>query len=105
MNRKNIVLIIPYFGKLPWYFPYFIHSCKFNSDIDFIILSDIKLVGLPPNVKYFNYSLEKFRVIASKALGFEVVIEHGYKLCDFKPAYGYIFSNLIEEYDFWGHCD
>ena len=27
------------------------------------------------------------------------------KLCDFKPAYGYIFENKISDYQYWGYCD
>ena len=38
-------------------------------------------------------------------MGFEIVVESGYKLCDFKPALGYIFSDYIKKYDFWGYCD
>ena len=38
-------------------------------------------------------------------MGFEVAIESGYKLCDFKPAYGHIFAEFIRDYDFWGYCD
>jgi hypothetical protein len=38
-------------------------------------------------------------------LGFEINIERPYKLCDLRPAYGLVFSDLIEGYDFWGYCD
>lgn len=108
MNKYNrIVFIIPYMGEFPWYFPYFLHSCKSNPSIDFIILTDnkIELPNIPLNVKFKNYSLNNFALDASKSLGFDVALEHGYKLCDFKPAYGHVFSDLVNEYDFWGHCD
>lgn len=36
---------------------------------------------------------------------FEVSLPQPYKLCDFKPAYGEVFRDLLKEYDFWGHCD
>lgn len=26
-------------------------------------------------------------------------------MCDYKPAYGYIFENNIKEYEYWGHFD
>lgn len=106
-NEKKIVLITAYMGKFPWYFPYFIQSCKFNPSIDFIILSDnkITLENLPINVKLINYSIDQFKVDASDKLGFQISIERPYKFCDYKPAYGYIFSDLIKKYDFWGHCD
>ena len=28
-----------------------------------------------------------------------------YKLCDLKPAYGYIFNNLLKDFDYWGYSD
>jgi hypothetical protein len=103
----QIVFIITYIGNYPWYFPYFLHSCRYNPTIDFLLFtnnSDLN-PNLPANVKLIPYSLEQFRADAEKALGFEVVIESGYKLCDFKPAYGTIFADYIKEYDFWGYCD
>jgi hypothetical protein len=42
---------------------------------------------------------------ASEKLDFAAAIKHGYKLNDFKPAYAYIFSDLVAGYDFWGHMD
>jgi len=103
----QIVFVITFIGKFPWYFPYFLHSCRYNPSIDFIILSDNKTIPttLPPNVKLIHYTIEQFNADASKALKFNVVVEHAYKLCDFKPAYGFIFFELIKEYDFWGYCD
>ena len=107
MEKNKIVFIIPYIGKYPWYFPYFLKSCVYNPDIDFKILSnaDIPLSVKPNNVELIPYSLEKFNEDATKALGFDVNVEKAYKLCDFKPAYGYIFSDLIKGCDFWGYCD
>ena len=103
----RIILIITYSGKFPWHFPYFLHSCRFNPTIDFIIFTDNDYpnLDLPSNLKMIPYSIGRFKAAASKALGFEVAIESGYKLCDFKPVYGFVFSNFIKEYDFWGYCD
>ena len=105
MNR--ILFVITYMGAYPWYFPYFLHSCRFNPTIDFLLLTDNNDpdLELPPNVKLIPYSMEQFKADAAKVLGFEVAVESGYKLCDFKPAYGHIFSDFIKEYDFWGYCD
>ncbi|GHT10686.1 hypothetical protein FACS189432_08930 [Bacteroidia bacterium] len=106
-NPSSIAFLIVYMGNLPWYFPYFLHSCRYNPNIDFFILTDNKeeLPDVPPNVHLIPYSIEQFKTDAKKTLGFEVVVESGYKLCDFKPAYGYIFSDWIKDYDFWGYCD
>lgn len=84
--------MIPWIGEYPWFFPYFIHSCKYNLSIDFIILSDNQtyISESIPNVKIIPYSIKQFKTDVSKALSFDVVIDYGCKLCDFKPAYGYI---------------
>src|SRR5882724_11438458 len=106
-QKKTIGFINCYFGKLPWYFNYFIHSCKYNPTVDFFIITDDKtyLKPLPPNVKLIYNSLEGVSRHASEKMGFPISIPYGYKLCDFKPAYGFIFSELLHGYDFWGHTD
>jgi hypothetical protein len=38
-------------------------------------------------------------------MGFKVSIDYAYKLCDFKPAYGFIFNEIISDYNFWGISD
>ena len=102
-----MALFIVYIGQYPWYFPYFLHSCRHNPTVDFLIFTDNQtpLKHLPPNVHLIPCSIEQFKANAFSALGFEVAVESGYKLCDFKPAYGYIFKDYIQDYDFWGYCD
>ena len=107
MSLTPVIFIICWSGDCPWYFPYFLHSCRYNPDIDFLIFTDNQDMSscLLPNVKIILYSIEQFKKDAAKALEFEVVVESGYKLCDFKPAYGLIFSDWIKDYNFWGYCD
>lgn len=104
---KSIGLITCWYGSYPWYFPYFIHSCTFNPSIDFFIITDNTAVipGMPENVKVIYKTLDEVIELASRRLGFRVNIDYPYKLCDFKPAYGFIFKELIENYDFWGQTD
>ncbi|MEQ1554498.1 MAG: DUF6625 family protein [Ferruginibacter sp.] len=107
MKYKNkIAVIICYYGSFPWYFPYFLHSCKFNESIDFFIFSDIThKFQVPPNVKIIHKSIEEIKELASKKLGFQVNLDFPYKLCDFKPAYGLIFEDYIKLYDYWAQSD
>lgn len=106
MSKYKICLIYPYFGKMPWYFKFFVASCKFNPDIDFIIFTDNRIgEKLPENVKVNYTTLQEVEQLASINIGFQVNIPRPYKLCDFKPAYGVIFENTIKGYDFWGHGD
>jgi hypothetical protein len=104
---KSIALICCYLGKLPWYLDYFLHSCKYNPSVDFFLITDDRrqFFDLPTNVKIICMDPEQIRALASQKLGFGVSVPNGYKLCDFKPAYGIIFENIVSEYDFWGHCD
>jgi len=105
--KQKIGIITYYLGEMPWYFFYFLHSCRYNPTIDFIIITDeeVKRKDTPANVFIIKKSLDEFKKLATKKLGFEVTISHPYKLCDFKPAYGFLFAELIKNYDFWGHGD
>lgn len=103
----RIALISCFIGKLPWYFEYFLHSCKYNPDVDFyVVTDDITYSGsVPGNVHLVFRTLQDISTVASEKIGFKVNIPYGYKLCDFKPAYGIIFDDIISGYDFWGHSD
>lgn len=106
-TRSRIAFVCCYFGKLPWYIHYFLHSCGHNFTIDFFLVTDDErqFSSLPENVKIVRKKLKDICALASQKLGFNVTISYGYKLCDFKPAYGVIFEDILSEYDFWGHCD
>lgn len=104
--KNNIILLSPYYGAFPWFFPYFLHSCKFNPTIDFLIFSDIPYEKeLPPNVTIINQSLAEIKALASRQLNLDISLTEPYKLCDFRPAFGVIFSAYLEQYAFWGQCD
>ena len=104
---QSIAILTCYFGKWPWYFPYFLQSCKYNPTIDFIIITGNSepIEDKPSNVIIIQKTLNDIKIAASKKLGFNVTINDPYKLCDFKPAYGFIMTELIAEYKFWGHAD
>ncbi len=106
-KMKSIAILICYFGKLPWYFEYFVHSCRYNPSIDFYIVTDVSTYSsdLPPNLKLTKITLLELSIRATKKLGFKVQIREAYKLCDFKPAYGVIFSDILKRYDFWAFGD
>ncbi len=105
-HENKILLLICYYGKFPWYFPYFLHSCMYNLSVDFIIITDNHYKHeLPANVSIINMPWGKIKRMIGRRLGLNVQIESPYKLCDFKPAYGFIFPELIKGYDFWGHGD
>ncbi len=105
--KKRAIFIIPYFGKFPNYFQLFLNSCKFNRNYDWVFLTDIDMepYKLPENVRKVYMTFERFKEKISEKLGFAVCITNYHKICDYKPTYGYVFENLIENYEFWGYMD
>jgi len=105
-KRSSICLIIPYFGKLPPYLACFLRSCECNPDIDWLVLTDDqKPDRLPPNVHYQQTRLAGLRSRFSAKMGLDVEIPTPSVLCNFRPAYGFLFEEELKGYDFWGHCD
>jgi len=104
---KSIALLTCWYGPYPWYFPYFVHSCGFNSTVDFYIITENKeeIPNKPDNVKIVCKTFDELRTDFSEKLGFTVSLDYPYKLCDFKPAYGFLFPEIIAGYDFWGIGD
>lgn len=104
--KKRTVFIIPYFGKFNNYFQLFLNSCGFNKQFDWLIFTDDKrLFSYPQNVKVKYVTFEWMRQLIQSKFDIPVLLNYPYKLCDYKPAYGYIFSEYITEYAAWGHCD
>lgn len=103
---KSIAYVLPYFGKFPKGFELFLLSCKNNSTIDWLIFTDDKTkYNYPSNVKVTYYTFEEIKDKVQKNFNFKIVLDKPYKFCDYKPAYGEIFSEELKGYDFWGMCD
>ena len=103
---KKCCFIIPYFGKLPNYFQLFLKSCEYNPTFNWIVFTDDKTdFHYPDNVKRVEISFQELRDLVQSKFDFPISLERPYKLCDYKPAYGYIFSDFISGYKMWGHCD
>jgi len=105
----SIILIIVWLGPWPFWMSAFLHSCSFNQDVDWLIVCNVPApdLPLPKNVRFKVVKISKISKLASTALGFNcsLISTFGYKLCDYKPAYGIIFESDITGYDYWGHCD
>ena len=59
----------------------------------------------PSNFRVVYMSFEENKKIIQSRFDFPIVLDCPYKLCDFKPAYGYIYEDYIAGYSHWGHCD
>lgn len=104
-DLKKIVLIIPYFGKMPDYYKMWEMSAKANPTIDFLILTDIEEIKESGNIHVMHMQFSELKERIAAKFDFPISLNRAYKLCDYKPTYGYIFREEIKEYDFWGHCD
>lgn len=103
---KNVCFIIPYFGTLPNYFPLFLKSCRTNPNYNWLIITDDRTAyDYPSNVKIVYKSFADLKQFIQTKFDFTISLNSPYKLCDYKPAYGYLFEEYIEGFLFWGHCD
>lgn len=106
MNR--IAIIIPYFGKLPNWMDIFLMSAANNRKIDFLIFTDDASIhsltyASAKNIIIQNWNFEQIQNLVKEKL--QGVLPRAYKLCDYRPCYGYLFSDFLHGYDYWGHCD
>jgi hypothetical protein len=77
----------------------------YNKRIDFLFITDNELPFISKNIKYLKISFDEINKLIKKNLGSDCVCNVPYKLCDYRPAYGILFSEFVSGYDYWGHCD
>lgn len=103
---KKCGFIIPYFGKLPNYFPLFLKTCMYNKDYDWqIFTNDRTNYNYPSNVIRHDMSFSQLQKLFQSKFDFKISLDVPYKLCDYKPSYGLVFAEYLKDYRFWGHCD
>lgn len=104
--KYRICLILPYYGVFPNYFHLWINSASHNSFIDFYIITDSDFsYQLPENIHLKKISLNEIKQRLQEKTKKKVSLSSPYKLCDYKPAYGLIFEDIVCNYDYWGWCD
>lgn len=103
---NTIAIVMPYFGKFPNYFPLWLTSCAHNPTIDWLIFTDDKFeYNYPENVKVVYKSFAEIVTMFQDNFDFEIILPEPYKLCDYKPTYGEVFSDYLQKYDYWGFGD
>lgn len=100
----KIAVVMPYFGKLPPYFNYYLRSLR-GIKFDVLFFSDLKVDHYPPNFKIMKMTFDEFKCLARQRLDHEVRLDVPMRLCDFRPMYGLIFKDYLENYDYWGFGD
>ena len=102
----SIVLIVPYFGKFPSYFPLWLSSCKYNPTVNWIIYTDCEdSYDYPANIEVVYCTFLDVAKRIQSHFDFKIELNNPYKLCDFKPTYGEVFQDDVKNFDFWGYCD
>lgn len=101
----NILVIHVLFGKIPKWFPYFLKSCRYNASLDFLIVTDSKEIFNDENIQTVHMSKEDFSSLCLTNIGIRAKMKDPYKICDFKPAFGEIFKEYLNGYDYWAYCD
>jgi hypothetical protein len=105
-STPGIRFLIPYFGKWPFWMPFFLESCRRNPGIDWLFFSDCGLPNnIPPNVKIQAISFQDYCDLISRRLDIRFMPDNPYKLCDIKPAYGFLHESDLVGYDFWAFGD
>ena len=104
-GRYSVAIIACYMGDLPGSYKLWEKSCFYNPGYDFILVTDQDIASSCGNLRIVKISLGEFSRFISDRLEVQVEVDRPYKLCDFRPMFGVIFSELLERYDFWGHCD
>lgn len=71
-----------------------------------IVFTDDKTIReWPDNVEHVAMTFDELKNKIQSKFDFEIKITEPHKLCDYKPAYGYIFEEHLDGADYWGHCD
>jgi hypothetical protein len=105
-SAPSICFVIPYFGKWPFWFPFFLESCRANPSIQWILHTDCGIPdSAPDNVRVVETTFDAYCRRVSDALGISFQPKNPYKLCDLKPALGYIHQDELRGYDFWAFGD
>lgn len=106
MPQPSIVLLIPYFGKWPAWFDFFLLSCKYNPSIQWQFYTDCGIPeNAPSNVSFQSISFANYKKKVSDKLKINFNPNSAYKLCDLKSMLGYVHEESIKDFDFWGFSD
>lgn len=103
----KIMMLTVYFGRLPQTFKLLIESMRHNSSVDFLIITDNELLeyDVPANVKVDFTTFEKFKRNRVSKVFKKYKMLNPYKISDYKPMFGVLFSEELTGYDYWGFMD
>ena len=104
--QHSVKLITIWSGPLPGYLPIYFGTVNKNPTIDFIFVADSPEPGpLPKNIQWIEMSFPGLLGYFGENIGCNVSGAIPFKMCDFKPAFGDAFKDVLNDCDFWGHID
>lgn len=105
-QKPWLVLICFYFGRWPPWINFFVESCKWNPQVHWRIYTDC---GEPENradnVTCVGVSFAEYVAHARERLGMHIAPADAYKICDLRPAQGFLHEDEIAGYPFFGVAD
>lgn len=106
MADPSIRFLIPYFGRWPAWMPFFVETVRWNPTIDWFFYTDCgPIPNCPPNIRLKNIPFSEYCEHVSTTLKIDFKPSSPYKLCDLKPAYGYLHAEDLKGVDFWAFGD
>ena len=103
---KKLLFLMPYFGRWPEWFAIYLASCAHNPQFDWLFFTDCDPpLTAPQNVRFIRTSLAELSALFSKKLQIHVSIDRPIKICDFRLAFGHVFSDYLKGYSSWGFGD
>lgn len=101
---KRIIVIFPHFGTLPPQYKMWRASALYNESINFLFFTDCD-VAPEKNIMVHKMTFDAFRQLVQAKFDFPIMLDRPYKICDYRPAFAYILSDYVKDYDFWGWGD
>ena len=99
------LLILPYFGAFGPWFPLYLHSLANQRTLDLLLVSDAEPPKLPPNARRIDMTFDQVRELATARLGRPVRLQRTRNICDLKPAFGMVFGEFTQGYQYWAFGD
>lgn len=104
--RPWLIMLMPYFGSWPEWINLFMASCGANETIRWRFITDCgRPENCPSNVEFHDITFEAFKRMVSERLGFLFDHADPYRICEMRPALGFLYEDQIREFEFFGYGD
>jgi len=104
-GRGKALLILPFSGPFGPWLPLYLHSLANQHTLDLLLLSDTVPPELPSNVRHVPMTFDDIRERANARLKTPVRLHRGRNICDLRPAFGLVFEEFTQGYEYWAFGD